>query len=240
MNKEDLLNLNNNQNKNPKKLLIYGAAAFLIFVIGVIVFALVGGNSKDNTEVIPPQVKEEPLFKEIPIENENKAKNSESVAKTENKTNENKQQTQVNQNIPTKTNNIQSQAQQEQVQIKSKAKKVVIEKNNVKKPKQNKITHTKKVASKKSFKAITQKYYIQVAAFLKHKHPNKKFLQLIKKHGYKYTIYPITINKNGKKIKINKLLVGPFKSEKEARKELIKVKKNITQNAFIFKVRNDL
>ena len=39
-NKENLLNLDNNK-KNPKKILIYGAAAFLIFVVSVIVFAVI-------------------------------------------------------------------------------------------------------------------------------------------------------------------------------------------------------
>jgi len=243
MNKEDLLNLNDNKNKSPKKLLIYGAIAFLVFVIGVIVFALVsGGNSnKENTEVIPPQVKEEPLFKEIPIENENKENNISTTAKAENtNTMENKQNNTKNQNLPVAKNNIQTQTppktqvQQSQIQTKP-APKITAKKNNIKKSeiKQKPLKYN----SKKHSKTITQKYYIQVAAFLKYKHPNKKFLELIKKYGYKYTIYPVSVNKNGKKIKVNKLLIGPFASRNEAKKELIKVKKYITQNAFIFKAK---
>ena len=221
MDKEDLLNLNNNPNKNTKKILIYGAAAFLVFVIGVIIFALTGGN-KDNTEVIPPQVKEEPLFKELPIEKETKVKNEEKPQNSE--VSEVKQQKAPQKQI-TKT-------------IKEKPEKNEVKKEEKPKP-QKEIKQVKKTVTphKKIKHQALGKYYIQVAAFLKYKHPNKKFLQLIKKYGYKYIIYPVTIDKNGKKIKINKLLIGPFHSKNEVRKELVKVKKHITQNAFVFKVK---
>ena len=213
-NKEDLLNLNNK--KNPKKILIYVAAAFLVFVIGVIIFALVGGNSnkKENT-IIPPQVKEEPLFKEIPIENETK------------------KEPQVKEVKKNQENNITIKPQIQTTPAKPLKNEKLIEKKEVEKPKKE---IKKEIKKQKEKKVISKtEYYVQVAALMKYTKPNKKFLALLKKYGYNYIIYPVVINKNGKKIKINKLLVGPFSKEK-ARKELIKIKKYITQNAFIFKV----
>ncbi len=219
-NKEDLLNLNNN-NKNPKKILIYIAIFFLIFVIGVIVYAVIQGNStsKNQSEsVIPPQVKEEPLFKQIPIEKEN---NTSSI-----KTETNNSQSITNKDVNvTKIN--------ESKNIEKVKQPIEIQTQNTKKISQLKPKKTKThIVSKK----IESKYYIQVAALMKYTKPNKKFLELIKKYGYNYTFYTTVINRNGKKIVVHKILVGPFNSKKEAKKQLLRVKKYITQNAFIFKV----
>ena len=226
-NKEDLLNLNNNK-KNPKKFLIYGAAGFLLFVVGVIVFALMGGGSSQNNTVIPPQVKEEPLFKEIPIEQNNTVK-TDSVNKTHSETNIQKPKGEEN----LTKNPTPKKEEKTENNIKNPVPKTLpaVQKNETKIKPQTKKTYTKKVFTKSG------KYYIQVAALMKYAKPNKKFLTLIKKHGYNYKIYPVTVNKDGKKIKINKLLIGPFASKKEAKKELVKIKRQITQNAFIFKVK---
>ncbi len=221
-NKEDLLNLNNN-NKNPKKILIYIAIFFLIFVIGVIVYAVIQGNStsKNQSEsVIPPQVKEEPLFKQIPIEKEN---NTSSIkTETNNSQSITNYKKDVNVTKINESKNIEKVKQPIEIQTQNTKK---ISQLKPKKPK----TH---IVSKK----IESKYYIQVAALMKYTKPNKKFLELIKKYGYNYTFYTTVINRNGKKIVVHKILVGPFNSKKEAKKQLLRVKKYITQNAFIFKV----
>jgi len=227
-NKEDLLNLGGNK-KNPKKILIYGAGAFLVFVIGVIVFAVIQGNSSSqNNTVIPPQVKEEPLFKEIPIEQNNTLK-ADTENKTESEKNIKKPQTEeLIQKTPTPKKEETAKSNIKNNEIK---KVPAVQNNEAEIKPEVKKTYEKKVYAKKG------KYYIQVAALMKYAKPNKKFLALIKKHGYNYKIYPVTVIKNGKKIKINKLLIGPFASKNEAKKELVKVKKQITQNAFIFKVK---
>lgn len=221
-NKEDLLNLNNN-NKNPKKILIYIAIFFLIFVIGVIVYAVIQGNStsKNQSEsVIPPQVKEEPLFKQIPIEKEN---NTSSI----------KTETNNSQSITNYKKDVNVTKINESKNIEKVKQPIEIQTQNTKKISQLKPKKTKThIVSKK----IESKYYIQVAALMKYTKPNKKFLELIKKYGYNYTFYTTVINRNGKKIVVHKILVGPFNSKKEAKKQLLRVKKYITQNAFIFKV----
>jgi len=234
MGKEDFFNLNNSKDNVLRKILIYGAAIFLIFVIGVIIFAIVSNYSNQKSgKVLPFQNNEKSSIKKI---SKNKENNVSNTAKAENtNVKENKQNNTQNQNALVVKNNIQAKTQmsQSQNQIKS-ASKIETEKDLKKSEiKQKYVKYTPKYYSK----IISQKYYIQVAAFLKHKYPNKKFLELLKKYGYKYTIYPIIINKNGRKIKVNKLLIGPFVSRNKAKRELMKVKKYITQNAFIFKAK---
>ena len=70
MNRNDLLNLENK--KNIKKPLVYGAVAFLVFIIAILGFAIYK-NSKEDNVVLPPQMKQtkqEAMFKEVPIEKE--------------------------------------------------------------------------------------------------------------------------------------------------------------------------
>ena len=73
MNRDDLLNLEDK--KNIKKPLVYGAVAFLVFIIVILGFAIYNNaSSKQDNVVLPPQMQEkskqsENMFKEVPIEN---------------------------------------------------------------------------------------------------------------------------------------------------------------------------
>ena len=55
--------------------------------------------------------------------------------------------------------------------------------------------------------------------------PNKKFLDSITTKGYKYKFYKVKT--------LNKVLVGPFKTEKEARNALRVIRKDIEAGAFL-------
>jgi len=70
-------------------------------------------------------------------------------------------------------------------------------------------------------------YYVQVGSFSKYE-PNKKFLNSITKLHYKYTYHKVK--------KLNKVLIGPFKSRKEAinAKRIIRAK--IEPGAFLIKL----
>ncbi len=214
--KDDLLNL---ENKKPvKKPLIYGAIAFLVFIIGVLGFAIYNNaTSKQDSVVLPPQIQEEKqgaMFKEVPIETtassgENINLADKLIKNENNDVNDNKEkQKEVRKNI-------------------SKEKT----KTEIAKPKLKKEVRKKTLKNKNSVK-----YYVQVAALMKYKKPNQNFLNLIKKEGYEYKLYETSYIKNGKKIEIVKILIGPF-DEKDISKEVKKIKNNITQNAFIFKVK---
>lgn len=74
-------------------------------------------------------------------------------------------------------------------------------------------------------------YYIQVGSFAKYE-PNKKFLDTILNLGYKYKFHKVTINSKT----LNKVLVGPFHNEAEAREALIPIRKSVEAGAFLTKI----
>ncbi|QHG90978.1 SPOR domain-containing protein [Sulfurimonas sp. CVO] len=78
---------------------------------------------------------------------------------------------------------------------------------------------------------LSNAYYIQVGSFAKYE-PNKKFLDSILKLGYKYKFHKVTIDSRT----FNKVLVGPFNSEAEAREALAPIKKSIEAGAFLIKI----
>jgi len=224
---DDFLNLDENGKKNLKKPLIYGAAGLLVFIIGVVVFALFNPTSKNENVVLPPQIEEnqqknnDDMFKDVPIDTDTniEEKNDTTLADKLIANEEKKEKT-----LPIKQPEPQvKEAQPKETQVKEEKPKVE-EVKEVKKPKEVKKTTPK------------ANYYIQVAALIKHKKPNKKFLELIKKEGFDYKLYHTYYVKDGKKIEIVKVLIGPFTKD-EVKKELKKVKDTITQNAFIYKVK---
>ncbi|NOQ31690.1 MAG: SPOR domain-containing protein [Helicobacteraceae bacterium] len=79
--------------------------------------------------------------------------------------------------------------------------------------------------------SITVNYYVQVGSFTKYE-PDARFLGKITTAGYKFMYHKATVN--GKIV--NKVLIGPYSSEKEARKALLGVKKKIIPGAFLTKV----
>jgi len=74
--------------------------------------------------------------------------------------------------------------------------------------------------------AVTEsgKFYIQVGSFSKYK-PNKKFLGSIEKLGFHYKFH-----KTGK---VQKVLVGPFKTRKDANKAKKVLRTNVEPGAFV-------
>lgn len=75
-------------------------------------------------------------------------------------------------------------------------------------------------------------YYIQVASILNGK-PNKAFLSKVTKNNYGYIEYETMVNSKN----YTKVLIGPYASENEARKAMFKVKNDIVQDAFLYKMR---
>ncbi|MEA2100879.1 MAG: SPOR domain-containing protein [Campylobacterota bacterium] len=74
-------------------------------------------------------------------------------------------------------------------------------------------------------------YYIQVGSFSKYA-PNKKFLKSITDRGYSYTYHKV--RRDGKAL--NKVLVGPFNTEKEAKNARINIRTHIEAGAFLIKL----
>jgi len=74
-------------------------------------------------------------------------------------------------------------------------------------------------------------YYVQVGSFSKYA-PNKKFLDSILAQGYRYKFHKVA---KGSSV-LNKVLVGPFYTEKEARAALRTIRSNIEAGAFLTKL----
>lgn len=81
---------------------------------------------------------------------------------------------------------------------------------------------TAPVQNKQRSSSLSQKYYVQVGSFSSV--PNKKYLSEIKNFGLAYKVL------RGKRYKV---LVGPYENEKNARKVLARVQKNLNKKAFI-------
>jgi DedD protein len=73
-------------------------------------------------------------------------------------------------------------------------------------------------------KATGKQYFVQVGSFSKYK-PNKKFLSSITSKGFQYEFYKVG--------NLNKVLVGPFANEKEARGALRTIRSSIEAGAFL-------
>lgn len=74
-------------------------------------------------------------------------------------------------------------------------------------------------------------HYIQVGSFEKHQ-PDKKFLDSITNLGYSYKFHEVKVNSKT----ISKVLVGPFSSQAEARKALIRVRSSVEAGAFLTQI----
>ncbi|MEA2092356.1 MAG: SPOR domain-containing protein [Campylobacterota bacterium] len=95
------------------------------------------------------------------------------------------------------------------------------------KKKEPKKVVTKKKETPKIENSTVKAYYVQVGSFSKYT-PNKKFLDSILRQGYKYKFHKVA--------NLNKVLVGPFYTEKEARSALRILRSNIEAGAFLVKL----
>ncbi|QOP43807.1 SPOR domain-containing protein [Sulfurimonas sediminis] len=97
-------------------------------------------------------------------------------------------------------------------------------------PQKKVVTQTKKV-TQKPHETSKVKYYIQVGSFSKYE-PNKKFLKSITNLGYKYRYHKVTVNSKT----LNKVLIGPFKTQKEANNAKRVIRAKIEPGAFLVKL----
>lgn len=78
--------------------------------------------------------------------------------------------------------------------------------------------------------ATSGSYYVQVGSFSRYE-PDKKFLKSITDKGFTYKYHKVSVNSKS----LTKVLVGPFKSEKDARNALRVIRASIEPGAFITK-----
>ncbi len=214
-----ILNKGNTTNNN-KKIVLAVATLGVILIIVVMLMNSLTSSGTDNLPqaVLPPEPKikttqkivEEPLFEEVEVIEEESQENS---------------------NLDLIAKKLKEESQEE---LKT-SEPTIIKKKIVKKPTPKKIVAKKVIVKKKTpsvIKSTTAKQsYVQVGSFSKYA-PNKKFLNSITDKGYNYKYHEV--RRNGKVL--NKVLVGPFSSEKEARKALRTIRSSIEAGAFLTKI----
>ena len=213
-----------------KRVLIIVSILVILFLIVLLSMKLLNKSDDKKTPnlVLPPEPavamkktdKDTELFKQVPIIEENSTKkdninkivkNLKNRATEEKKNEENKKENNRVINNP-KKEEIKTVVEPIVQQVVKKTTPIL---------KKRKIKHL----SAKSVKGI----YVQVGATSKLT-PSKNFLKRIKNEHFSYKLLPININ--GKKV--TKILVGPFKSRKNAEQNLAKIKKSLNKNAFIY------
>lgn len=229
----DIILNKSTHNTNNKKLLLAVATLALILIIVVVIMNSLKSEGTDNLPqaVLPPEpmtqsesVKNDPLFEPVEV--------------IEEEVPDSDRLNQIAQKLKKES------LQKEAPQVVKEEEVVVVEPEALTPPKvtkkvptavvKPKVVAVPKVTAKKKTvtpRAQKNRSYVQVGSFSKYA-PSAAFLKKIKKEGYSYTYHKI--QRNGKTI--NKVLVGPFNSESEARKALHKIRKTIESGAFLTKV----
>lgn len=234
-----------------KKIALIVAVFVLIFLSVLIIMKIVNKPDKQNDNsrlTIQPktttkpivEATNDPLFKQVPIIEEDSKKESfeEMVKKLKEKESkraqEQKAQSEKKVLQEPKETIVPIIETKKEAPIKVVKPATKAPSKPIKKPQQKKQTKTiPTIPSPKSTtnNSIAKGTYIQVTATSKSK-PDSKYLTSLKAKGYSYHLYKTTV-KNKPFIKI---LVGPYKNSKDAQNNLAKVKKELSKNAFVFRV----
>ncbi len=210
----DIILNKGNSVSNNKKIILAVATLGIVLIIVVLLMNSISSDENNNLPqaVLPPDPRE---INQQPIDNEPLFEDVEVV-----------QESTANDNLDNIAQRLKEQsAQEEEVKATPKPKPVVKPKP---KPKPV-VRHTEKKVVKTTPKKTTttkKMYYAQVGSFSKYE-PNKKFLKSITDKGYGYTYKKVG--------KLNKVLVGPFKDDKEARRALKVIRSSIEAGAFLVK-----
>lgn len=218
-----ILNKGTSANNN-KKIILAVATLGVILIIVVMLMNSLTSSGTDNLPqaVLPPkpnaqateQVPDEPLFEDVEVV-QDKNQDSNNLDKIAQKL---KEESKMEAEAATKAEEdaVETETIPEPVQVKEVPKKVVA-------PVKAK-TPAPKIAASGS-------YYIQVGSFTKYA-PDKKFLKSITDKGFAYKYHKVT--QSGREL--NKVLVGPFATEKDARNALRTIRSNIEAGAFLIKL----
>lgn len=212
-----------------KRILILVAFLILVFLVSLASMKMMNkDNGKDTSKLIlPPEPtqetqlpKDDQLFKQVPIIEENPKKESfEDMIKT------------------LKEKEV---AKQEEAKVKdSGAIKTDTTKAVETKPKEvtSPATPKKEVTKPKETTAHTTSgsagagVYVQVGAVTTA--PEQRVLKDIKSKGFEYKIYPTVVNGNN----VNKILIGPYANSADAESALANIRSSINKNAFIYRIK---
>ncbi|WP_434579892.1 SPOR domain-containing protein [Sulfurimonas sp. NW15] len=206
-----VLNKNGSSSSN-KKIILAVATLGIILIVVVMLMNSLNSKGTDNLPqaILPPEPQAKTLAQETP---------EEPLFEEVDVIQENNS---VDEDLDKIAQKLKQESKQEHKTVAAPQKKVV--------------TQTKKVTQKPQIKQKPHgtskvKYYIQVGSFSKYE-PNKKFLKSITDLGYKYRYHKVTVNSKT----LNKVLIGPFKTQKEANNAKRVIRAKIEPGAFLVKL----
>ncbi len=214
-----ILNKGTSANKN-KKIILAVVTLGVVLIIVVMLMNTLTSNGTDNLPqaVLPPEpsskalteTKSEPLFEDVEVVEED---------------------TQEYDDLDAITQKLKLESEQEIEQKKEKA--VVVPVTKPKPVVAKKIPKKVITPVKKQKEVIAKKgsYYVQVGSFSKYA-PDKKFLQSITNKGFEYRYHKVIRNSKT----MNKVLVGPFSTQQEAKNARRVIRKSIEAGAFLVKL----
>jgi DedD protein len=224
----DIILNRNSGNSGMKKLMLAVASLAILLIIVVVIMSSLnsGGTANLPQPIEPPQtnqvqspVEDDPLFEPMAID--------EAVSEEESLDNVAKKIKEQSENSELIAGPDEMIEEETEVVVPAKYERPVKEE-----PKQVTKTTEKPAVKKADTKpAVTGRYYIQVGSFGRFA-PDKKFLQKITKSGYSYIIHDAKVNG----VSMTKVLVGPYATDKAARKDLPSVRSKIEPGAFLSRI----
>ena len=228
-----VLEKDDNKSMKAKRILIIVALLIVVFLVVLVVMRVINKPTQqtNNTKLIlPPNPtqkviepkKEDDLFRQVPIvEEDDKKESFEEMVKS------------LKAKEILKQENLQPKA--EEIQKVLETTKTKQETKTVTPPK--KIKQATKAIKTKLVKHTTNNLattgvYVQVGATSRLT-PNKKFLAKLAAKSYEYRLLPIDV----KGTKVTKILIGPYANSTAARAVLADIKSSINKDAFIYRVK---
>ncbi len=214
-----ILNKNTTTNSN-KKIILAVATLGVILIVVVMLMNSLSSNGTDNLPqaVLPPEPQtqattdQEPLFEDIEVEEEASSSDAD---------------------LDKIAQKLKQESLEEPKEDEIVEEKVVAKEIKKATPKAKPIKHiekkkvVKKVHPPKTKAVASGSYYIQVGSFSRYE-PNSKFLNSITKLGFNYKFH--------KANKVNKVLVGPFRTSKEAKNARRVLRSKVEPGAFLIKL----
>ncbi len=232
----DIILNRHNGNSGMKKIMLAVASLALLLIIVVVIMSSLnsGGTANLPQPIEPPKniqakapIDEDPLFEPIAIDEAPTQEDSlDDVAKKI------KEQSQKEEDEFITGPDETFVEEPTEVVVPAKYEKPV--KKDVKKVAEQPVVQkpAKKAVKKAETKpAVSGQYYIQVGSFGRYS-PDAKFLAKITGNGFTYKLHKVTVN--GKEV--TKVLVGPYSTDKAARKDMGRIRTKIESGAFLSRI----
>jgi DedD protein len=213
-----ILNKNSSSAGNKRVILAVATLGVVLIIVVMLMGSLTSNNTSGQPQaILPPEpqkeiksVADEPLFEDVPVVQET---------------------TKDNISLDEIAQKLKEESIKEAPAVQEDRQTELVESKKVEPKKVEPKKVTPKEPKPKAQMATSGIYYIQVGSFSRLE-PNKKFLESITKLGYEYKFHKVENNATP----LNKVLVGPFATDTEARKALKELRTSVEAAAFLTKI----